>query len=490
MNLEYLLASPIIIISVFAVLATVIDPFFKNRTLNFWFTVAGLLFSGIAAAYTIFLLPWVEKDLKLHSLVTNNMMLFGGYSAFFDIIFCFAGLMVVFASKNYLRREYSEHNEYYTIMLFSIIGMMLIAHSNHLLVLFIGVESMSICFYILAGFIRTREKAVEAAIKYFLLGSFASGFLLYGIALVYGSTASMDLSVISAFIKFTPTISIYFPIGIALIIIGLAFKVAAFPFHQWAPDVYHGSPTVVSAFMSTAGKAAAISAFITIASALFPFEAISQKIINNTHTVQLVIAAISAITMLLANFTALVQKNVKKMLSYSSVAHAGYLLMGIVSNSPEGKTGIMFYIAAYTLMQIGAFIVISVLERGDEKYMEVSDYAGLSKAHPWLAAMMAIFMFSLAGIPPFAGFIGKYYLFVATIKSGFSWLAIIAVISSIVSMYYYIGLVLQMYFKEQGEKSLVADLGYSKITLAVVAIGTVLFGIFPSLIIDVVYKLF
>jgi len=490
MNLEYLLASPIILISLFAVIAAVIDPLFKSKSVNFWFAVTGLVLSGAAAVYTIGLLPWVEKDLKMMQLVSNNMILFGGYSAFFDIIFCLSGLFVLLASKEYFKREYGEFNEYYTVLLFAIIGMMLIAHANNLLILFIGVELMSIPFYILAGFIRIREKSVEAAIKYFLLGAFATGFLLYGIALVYGATASMDLSVIGIYLKSTPTISIYFIIGVGLIIIGLSFKAAAFPFHQWAPDVYHGSPTVVSAFLSSAGKAAALAAFITVANSLFPFSAISQKLVSNTHTVQLVIATISAITMLLANFSALVQKNVKRMLAYSSVAHAGYMLMGIAANNPEGKTGILFYASAYMLMQIGAFVIISVLERDDDKYMEISDYAGLSKAHPWLSVMMGIFMFSLAGIPPFAGFIGKYYLFIAAVKADFTWLTIIAVISSIISMYYYIGLVLQMYFKEPADKPLKAELGMSRITLVLTAAGTLLFGIFPSLIINVVYSLF
>lgn len=490
MSLEFLLLSPIIIISFLAVLASVTDAVFKNRNLNFWLTVVGLIASGAAAGWTIGYYPWVAQTLKSSELITGNMVLFGGYSAFFDLIFCFAALLVAFASKSYLKREYNDYNEYYSIMLYSIAGMMLISHADNLIVLFVGIEIMSICFYILAGFFRVRERSIEAAIKYFLLGSFATGFLIYGIALIYGSTATISLSGISSYLKVAPTVPIYFPIGIGLLIIGLSFKVAAFPFHQWAPDVYHGSPTVISAFFSTAGKAAAISAFIAVANSLFPMADAAQKILANTQTVQLIIAVIAAITMLIANITALVQKNVKRMLSYSSVAHAGYMLMGIVANNPDGKTGMMFYATAYMLMQIGAFVIISILERNDEKYMELNDYAGLRKAHPALAALMAMFMLSLAGIPPFSGFIGKYYLFVATVKAGYVWLTIVAVLSSIISMYYYIGLILQMYFKESGESTPEPDYGLSKITLALAGIGTLVFGVLPSLLVDIIYKFF
>lgn len=487
MNMEMILLMPFFIISVFAVVATVIDPLFKNRAVNFWLSLIGLILTALAAGNNIVIQPWVERSLPTADLLSKKMLLFGSFSAYFDILFCIAGILTLLSAKPYLRREYKEYNEFYSLLLFSILGMMMIAHSNHLLVLFLGIELMSISFYILAGFVRTRTLSIEASIKYFLLGSFASGFLLYGMALIYGTAYTMDFSAINSYLKIVPEVPIYFNIGVALLLVGLAFKIAAFPFHQWAPDVYHGSPTVVSGFLSTAGKAAAISAFILVANAIFPFKA-AEEVLKIKATSLNIVALISALTMLLGNLTALVQKNVKRMLAYSSVAHAGYLLMGIAANNAEGQNGMVFYATAYIFMQLGAFIIVSVLERDETNYIEFNDYSGLRKAHPWLAAMMAVFLFSLAGIPPFSGFIGKYYLFVAAIKGNFTWLTIVAVISSIISMYYYIGLVLKMYFVESNEKALESDCGTSRISLFITVAATIILGVVPSLILNIIDK--
>jgi NADH-quinone oxidoreductase subunit N len=289
--------------------------------------------------------------------------------------------------------------------------------------------------------------------------------------------------------------AIYFAIGFAMLMIAISFKVAAFPFHQWAPDVYHGSPTIIAGFMSTAGKAAAITAFIIIAQKMMIFDTTLLALKSNSETIQLIIAILSAITMLLGNITALAQKDVKRMLAYSSVAHAGYLLMGIVANNQEGWNGILFYATAYMFMQLGAFVVISLFERQnyetDEiRYMKLEDYAGMAKTHPLIAALMAVFMFSLAGIPPFAGFFGKYYLFAAAIRADFLWLTIIAVISSIISMYYYIGLIVYMYFKDAPEDAPKAEIGPAAITLFLTVAGLIVFGVFPSILIDLGSALF
>lgn len=503
---EIQFASPVFIIGILSVLIIVVDALGKrNHDLTFLIAVFGLFATGVAAGSSL-VLPEeiVARAAEGELAITKGALAFGGYSAFFDLIFCLAGIMTAFSARSYLVREYAEYKEFYSLIIFAVCGMILIAHAANMLILFIGIEIMSVTFYILAGFVRTQKKSVEASLKYFLLGAFATGFLVYGMALIYGATGSLDFSEIYAKASAGEIVPTYLTIGLGLLIVGLAFKASAFPFHQWAPDVYDGSPTIVSAFMSSAGKAAALLAFVIVAKALMPTPEIASELFGiksaalealesvnrNTATVQNVAAFIAALTMVLGNLTALAQKNVKRMLAYSSVAHAGYLLMGIVANSPRGFAGILFYAAAYTLMQIGAFIVVAVFERNRE-YTEIEDYAGMSKRYPVMAAIMSIFMLSLAGIPPMAGFFGKYYLFAAAIESGFTWLAIVAVVSSIISMYFYIGLILQMYFKEsKDDPEFAPDLGGSRVTLIIATFGVLLFGIFPNLIIDLGVKFF
>jgi NADH-quinone oxidoreductase subunit N len=493
MGNEYLLASPLIVISLLSVIGIVIDALSgKNKNLYYFYALATFIITGGLAVYTM-MVPGEQIDRLTdvsYELVTRGMITFGGYAAFFDVLFCAAAIMTMFAARPYFRREYDEYKEFYSLMMFSVAGMMLIAHSANLLILFIGIEIMSIAFYVLSGFFRDELKSIEAGLKYFLLGAFASGFLLYGIAMIYGATGSFDIAVIAENIAFGDATPVYLMIGVGMLIVGLGFKVAAFPFHQWAPDVYHGAPTVVTGFMSTAGKAAALVGFIVVARAILPASGMENIIAANTANTKMIIAVIAAATMLVGNITALVQENVKRMLAYSSVAHAGYLLMGIVANSPRGWAGIAFYAAAYMFMQIGAFVVVSVLERKNEGNLMVKDYSGLNKKYPALAAVMAIFMFSLAGIPPFAGFFGKYYLFTAAIEAGFTWLTIVAVISSLISVYFYIGLIVNMYFREYEGELPEVKYGSANITLALTTAGVLIFGIFPSLLIGIANQVF
>lgn len=410
----------------------------------------------------------------------EGMITMGGFANYFDVLFCGAGLLAMFAARPYLQRENAELDEYYTLLVSAVSGMMLMAHANNLLVLFVGIELMSISFYVMAGFLRTNIRSVEAALKYFLLGAFATGFLVYGMSLVYGATGSLQYDVIASVVASNATpFPALLAIGGVLLAVALSFKVAAFPFHQWAPDVYEGSPTVVTAFMSTAGKAAAFSAFIAVFAVMMP----------NTSTLtpqlQQMLAIVSAITMLIGNFTALAQTNVKRMLAYSSIAHAGYLLMGIVSNSGSGYAGITFYITSYVFMQLGAFVVVGILERGNEENLQLSDYAGLAKREPALAFVMAVFMLSLAGIPPFAGFFGKYLLFVSAIESGYTWLTIVAVVSSVVSAYFYLGLIVKMYFTESSTEHAPASSGLAGITLAVTTAATIVMGLFTTQLLSI-----
>jgi len=470
---DLLFTAPFTFLSVMAIIVMVLDALIVNSSrITFIFSAITLLISGILGISTF----------GLHGIGFNGMVTGGGFAAYFDILFSIGGLLTILTSRQYLQRENIEHDEFYSLVLFAVAGMMLIAHSNHLLILFIGIEVMSVSFYILSGYMRNNAKSVESSLKYFLLGAFATGFLVYGIALIYGSTGSMDYNQIALNInKNALNFPALLPIGIALIVIGLSFKAAAFPFHQWAPDVYQGAPTIVTAFMSTAGKAAAFAAFIPIVTVLMPAAPVK---------LQMIFAVMSAATMLIGNISALAQSNIKRMLAFSSVAHAGYIMMGLVSGSQYGYGGIVFYLTAYMFMQIGSFIIVAILERNGEKYLELSDYAGLSKRHPVLAAFMAIFMLSLAGIPPFAGFFGKYFLFTAAIDAGFLWLTLVGVLSSIISVYFYIGLIVKMYFTEPEGQREDNEVGMSGLSLIITIAGVIVLGILPSGILSIASNLF
>ena len=470
---DLLFTAPFTFLSVMAIIAMVLDALIVNSSrITFIFSAITLLISGILGISTF----------GLHGIGFNGMVTGGGFAAYFDILFSIGGLLTILTSRQYLQRENIEHDEFYSLVLFAVAGMMLIAHSNHLLILFIGIEVMSVSFYILSGYMRNNAKSVESSLKYFLLGAFATGFLVYGIALIYGSTGSMDYNQIALNINNNAlNFPALLPVGVALIVIGLSFKAAAFPFHQWAPDVYQGAPTIVTAFMSTAGKAAAFAAFIPIVTVLMPSAPVK---------LQMIFAVMSAATMLIGNISALAQSNIKRMLAFSSVAHAGYIMMGLVSGSQYGYSGIVFYLTAYMFMQIGSFIIVAILERNGEKYLELSDYAGLSKRHPVLAAFMTIFMFSLAGIPPFAGFFGKYFLFTAAIDAGFLWLTLVGVLSSIISVYFYIGLIVKMYFTEPEGQREDNEVGMSGLSLIITIAGVIVLGILPSGILSIASNLF
>lgn len=452
----------------------VIQAFSKQQTnlvYSYYLGVLGL--TGVMACLTF----WHPGS------AFNNMITLGGTAAYFDVLFCGAGILAMIAARDYLERSKSGFDEFYTMLVSSVAGMMLMAHARNLVVLFVGVELMSVSFYIMAGFFRNQIKSVEAGLKYFLLGAFASGFLAYGMALLYGATNSLDYSVILATVTTGKSqYPVLLAIGAVLLAVGLSFKIAAFPFHQWAPDVYEGAPTVVTSFMSTAGKAAAFSALMPVLAAIMPM----VQTASMTPALQTMLAIISAATMLIGNITAVAQTNVKRMLAYSSVAHAGYLLMGIVSGSVSGQHAIVFYLTVYTFMQLGAFVVVGILENEHDTSLDMESYVGLSKRQPMLAAVMAMFMFSLAGIPPFAGFFGKYLLFYSAIESGFTWLTIVAVASSVISVWFYLGLVVKMYFQESTKELPAVRTGAAGLTVAICSVAIVLLGVLPSLLTNLI----
>jgi len=335
---------------------------------------------------------------------------------------------------------------------------------------------MSLSFYVLAGFMRTKTSSNEAALKYFLLGAFATGFLLYGIALVYGVSGTTNLSVIKDSFGALAGRPLFL-VGVGFIMIALAFKVAAAPFHMWAPDVYEGAPTSVTGFMATGGKAAAFAAFLVVFVRCFEFGGTS---------VGTLIGIVAAISMVVGNVTAVSQNNVKRMLAYSSVAHAGYMLSGIAAGNAEGQTGIMFYVTAYLFMNIGAFSIVGMMEGENGTRLTFDDYAGLSVRRPGLAAIMTLFMFSLAGIPPLAGFFGKYYVFLAAVKADMVWLAVIGVLTSLVSVYYYLRLVVQMYFRDGEGDWAVRPSVWALIAIGFAALMVVQLGVYPSLLLRII----
>jgi NADH-quinone oxidoreductase subunit N len=368
--------------------------------------------------------------------------------------------------------------------MFAATGMMLIAQAADLMILFLGIELMSIALYVLAGFTRTRLLANEASLKYFLLGAFATGFLLYGIALMYGAAGTTSIGAIAAKLP-ALALSPIFWCGSVLLLTGLAFKAGAVPFHMWIPDVYQGSPTPISGFMATGAKSAAFSALLIVfATRLEPGGRLT-----------LIVAILAAASMILGNVVAIAQTNLKRMLAYSSIAHAGYMLTGLAAGSSMGNTGIAFYVTSYLFMNIGAFGILGYLEEVPERNLSYDDYAGLGSRRPLLAALMSLFMFSLAGIPPFGGFIGKYYMFAAAVRSGLTWLAVVGVLTSVVSVYYYLRLVVVMYFRDAAGRDAAGPEGAgrdipSMAAILAVALATLLLGVYPSPLLEVIRSLF
>jgi len=464
-------SAPLVSLVVFSLLTLIVESWGKDKPVfSYWISLLGVAVSLLLSF----------GHLGAGTPVFGGMLLQGGFAGYCNIIFLSSALLTILLSRGYLERMEVHRGEFYILILFSTTGMMLMAGALNLITVFLGIELMSVSLYVLAGFMRKKERANESALKYFLLGAFATGFLLYGIALIYGTSGTTDLVAIS---KVFPQLSHnpIFLVGCGMLVVAFSFKIAAVPFHMWAPDVYEGAPTTVSGFMSTGAKAAAFATFLLVFVRVFDIagSSLSQ-----------VIAVIAAASMIVGNVTAVAQDNVKRMLAYSSIAHAGYMLSGIAAANVEGETGILFYLLAYTFVNVGAFGIVSMMERQDDKKLDFEDYAGLSARRPALAVLMSMFMFSLAGIPPFAGFFGKYYVFLAAVKANMTWLAILGVLTSLVSVYYYLRLVVLMYFHE-GDADLDSSVPMaSMIALVVAAALIVVLGLYPSLIVDLTRSFF
>lgn len=395
------------------------------------------------------------------------------FAVFFYVLFCLAIGLTLLLSMDYLPTIELHSGEYYAILLFAGTGMFLMAAANDLIVMFLGLETMSIAAYVLAGIWRPDLRSSEAAIKYLLLGAFATGFLLFGIAFLYGAFATTGLGPIAIAVGEAGGLQRSMAAGgMALLLVGFAFKIAAVPFHSWAPDVYEGAPTSVTAFMAVAIKGAAFAAFVRVFMSTFDALATDWRP---------VLAVMSVATMTLGNFAALRQSNVKRMLAYSSIAHAGYLLVGVVAGGAAAGGAVLFYLLAYALMNTGAFAVVIALGKRGEPNETLDDFDGVGLRHPMLGLCMAVFMLSLAGIPALAGFTGKLYLFSAAVQHGYTWLAVAGVLNSVVSMAYYGGVLMRMFMAEGGgEIQGTAHRPYLAAALAVTAAGTLLLGIFPG----------
>jgi NADH-quinone oxidoreductase subunit N len=379
--------------------------------------------------------------------------------------------LTLLMSVEFVREWGLPAGDYYTLVLLSTAGMVFLALANDLIVLFVALETMSVGVYVLAGMLRGDLRSNEASMKYFLLGAFASGFLLYGVAFFYGATASTRLDVIAHAIADRPT-EPFVLLGIAFVLVGLGFKVALIPFQAWIPDVYEGAPTAVTAFMAVAVKAAAFAAFGRVFLAGLP-----QLAGQWTN----LLAVIAALTMTVGNVIAVSQRNVKRMLAYSSIAHAGYALLGLVADSPAGGAALLFYLAVYALMNVGAFGVLIALGRRGEPRDRLDDLAGVAFRHPALAACMTVFLLSLAGVPPMAGFVGKLFLFRSVIDAGRPGLALVGVVNGAVSIYYYLGPVVQMYLgHESAQPAPLPARPWLIACIAVALVGTLFLGMFPE----------
>jgi NADH-quinone oxidoreductase subunit N len=433
---------------------------------------AWLAFLGIVAA-AVGLAFWPRG---LSEVAFKGMLLVDGYAVFLDVIILLTAGLTILLALNYLPRAGLQRGEFYYLLLFTVSGMMLMAQAGDLLMVFLALELLSIPLYILSGFARPKPASEESALKYFLLGAFASAFLVYGIALVYGATGTTNLAGILAANASGQTQSGLLALGAGLVLVGLGFKVAVVPFHMWTPDVYDGAPSVVTAFMSVGAKTGGFAALLRVFLSAFPGLATDWVVVA---------AAISALTMTLGNFAAIAQSNIKRMLAYSSIAHAGYILMGLVAASST-KTDLrsfavgasLYYLLAYALTNLGTWAVVMAVERAEGEGLKIDDYAGLGWRRPGLALAMALFMLSLTGLPPTVGLIAKIYVFRAAIDAGYVWLALIGVLTSLVSAYYYLRVVFTMYMREGEGRAVSAPL--LNFAVGLTALATVVFAILPG----------
>ena len=425
---------------------------------------------GVVAALLTSLAAWGGRGRGF-----RDMVILDNYALFFHVVICYGAALIVLLSIDYLRRSGVESGEYYALVLFSTSGMLLLTSASDLIVVFLAIELMSLSLYVLSGLFKGRRQAGEASMKYFLLGAFASAFLLYGIALLYGATGTTNIDRIAAAAAAAPHDTLLIA-GLGLLLVGFGFKISSAPFHMWAPDVYEGAPTSVTALIATGSKAAVFAVLVRL-------------LLSGVRAVQAdwtaVLWVLAALTMTLGNVVAIAQSNLKRMLAYSSIAHVGYMLVGLAAGGAAGAGAVLFYLLAYTFTTAGTFGVITLCVRAGEEAVDVRDYAGLGRRHPVLAFALALLLLSLVGIPPLAGFVGKFYLFGAAVRAGFVWLTVLGVLNSAVAAYYYLRVIVTMYMQEPDEQSAsVAPSFAGGLALTIAVIGVVLLGLMPAPFVD------
>ena len=410
-------------------------------------------------------------------LVSFGVIRADNFALFINITLCVIGVLTLLLSNEVVERDGLPAGEYYALTLFAICGMMMMGSAVDLLVIFIALEILSLAVYVLTGIRRPSVIGAEAAFKYFLLGSFSSAFFLYGVAFMFAVAGSTRLDEISAALSAQgigapPTLAV---LGLGLLAVGFAFKVSAVPFHMWTPDAYEGAPTIVTAFMSTGVKAAAFAAFARVF--LSPLEPLQAQWVP-------VLSVIAALTMIVGTVIGVVQTNIKRMLAYSSIAHAGYLLLGVIAANSAGKAAILFYLLTYAVTNLGALGIVALLGTPENEHDELRDFAGLNDVRPGLAGLMTVFLLSLGGLPPTAGFIGKWYIFSAAVEEGHYWLAILGVLTSVVSVFFYLRIVVMMYFTQgaTAHRPRVPATGAAALGIAVV--GVFYLGVLPTRILQ------
>ncbi len=472
--------APMLTVFVWAMALLMLDTFLippDRKRLTGYLGIAGMVVAALVAVPL-----WGRSDSSLSAMVVLD-----SYSLVLTWIFLLVGAISMAMALEYLPRQGIEQGEFYPLIMFAVGGMILMAQSTNLILIFLGIELLSISLYILTGFAYPRVSSEEAGMKYLLLGAFAAGFFVYGTALIFGQTGTVQLFSADPAI---PSISAYLRgqefvaaeqglllVGSGLVLVAFGFKVALVPFHMWTPDVYEGSPTPVAAFMSVGTKAAAFAALLRImVQALPQAQAIWMP----------VLAVLAALTMLVGNLGAIAQTNVKRMLAYSSVGHAGYILLAIMAANERGVQGFIFYMLAYALTNLGAFAVLVALERHGESAWSLDDFAGLFQRQPYLAIAMAVFMLSLAGVPPTAGFMGKFYVFTAAYEAGLSWLVLIAVLTSALAAFYYLRVIVGMFMLEPVREVQPYIYRGLAIGIAIALIGTIGFGLLPTPVIALV----
>ena len=466
---------PEFVLSAWAMLVLLVDVFQKGSRSGpssptiAWLTIGGIVLAGVANA-------WL---LQLQETSSAGMMALDSFRIFTNYLFLLAALLFVLIAHRYLDEEHIRLGELYVLVMLATVGMMIFAGTRDLMVVFLGLELTSVPVYVLTGVNRRSRKSAEGALKYFLLGAFSSAFFLFGVALLYGGTATTNIAQIATVIAGGAGSNLLVTGGMALLVVGFGFKVAAVPFHMWTPDAYEGAPAPVTGFMAAAVKAAAFAAFLRVFLTAFPgiHDAWSDLVFW-----------LAAITMIAANLVALVEANVKRMLAYSSIAHAGYLLVALNSGSQVGAASFLFYLVVYTLMTIGAFAVVIAVGGPGEERVDIDSYAGLAWQKPLLGTVMTIFLLSLAGFPFTGGFIGKVYILQSAIGQGLVVLAVILVLSSLASYWYYLRVVWYMWFHEapaeaEAQARVIVP-GGMRAALLAAAIGVMLLGIFPGPVLE------